>query len=285
MLCSAEEVYPDYLDIIAKTGREAEVIDAISRFLDDGCFSWQTGLFDNVTQESTLFRLVALWQTRYLVRQRLSSVCPVIKITGSFDDFLKSTFDKKKRYNLKRQVKLALDRLGLRFQQVEEPASIEQAMEQLFTLHDKRAREKGIKSTFSAPQVKSFHQRVSKLFTSEGLLHLSLLLDRDLPVSVLYGYVYNKKFCFYQSGRDPAWEMQSVGTVLLTLVIKHVFDAGLVEFDFLKGGELYKKSWANEGHKEFQVMVYKRDALGFLRYWGEGAKEWVKACAKRSEKV
>jgi CelD/BcsL family acetyltransferase involved in cellulose biosynthesis len=58
-------------------------------------------------------------------------------------------------------------------------------------------------------------------------------------------YRYGGVDAFYQAGRDPEWEKQSVGTVLIARVIRASIEDGIPEFRMLRGDEPYKYRFAN----------------------------------------
>ena len=76
-----------------------------------------------------------------------------------------------------------------------------------------------------------------------------------------YGLRYAGCECFYQSGRDPAWDEHSVGFVLLAHTIRSAFEDGMREYRFLRGGDAYKGRFA-DGDPGVETMVLGRGSLG-----------------------
>jgi CelD/BcsL family acetyltransferase involved in cellulose biosynthesis len=86
---------------------------------------------------------------------------------------------------------------------------------------------------------------------------------------------------FYQSGFDPYWSNFSVGSVLLQIIIEKAFNKNLEEFDFLKGDEEYKKTWANRERKQYRIVVYRKTFKGIFIYLNDNAKTFIKMVANK----
>jgi CelD/BcsL family acetyltransferase involved in cellulose biosynthesis len=81
---------------------------------------------------------------------------------------------------------------------------------------------------------------------ARGWLRLWIMELDDEPVAVWYGFRYAGIEWYYQSGRDPARESDSVGFVLLCHTIRAALEDGAEAYWFLRGGEAYKDRFAEE---------------------------------------
>ncbi|WP_051778056.1 GNAT family N-acetyltransferase [Kitasatospora phosalacinea] len=63
---------------------------------------------------------------------------------------------------------------------------------------------------------------------------------RDEVVGVLYGFRWADRFAYYQTGWDPRWAAESLGTALVDAAIRSCAAEGVRTFDFLRGREPYK---------------------------------------------
>jgi len=266
--CSSEDLWPDYLDVLARRGREADVARALSERLA-GPADWSVLTADNL-RAGGLFQTLA--ETHGRRETRITSRCPRVRLAGDYDAFMKEHFDRKKRYNLQRQVDIATTQQGLTYDKVEDPAALQRAFNDLFRLHALRAADKRIASSFHNPRAADFHRRFGRRALERGWLFFRLLRKDGAAVAALYGFNYNKTIFYYQSGMDPAWGKFSVGTVLLTLAVREAFSLGIDTFDFLKGDESYKKSWMTDETTQHAVRLYRNDAAGRLLYGWDRAK-------------
>ena len=190
--------------------------------------------------------------------------------------YVRKRFRRKKRYNLERQIRFALEKKRLSCVIVGHKNRLPKAMEHLFSLHEKRATQREIESTFISHEVKHFHQLFSSLMLEKDALRLCFLYDGDAPTSALYAFKHNGTMLFFQSGMDPAWTTMSVGSILLNLVIKQAFDESLMEFDFLKGDEAYKRSWSNSERRQYRLTLYRKDFPGTFLFMRELFRSYVR---------
>jgi CelD/BcsL family acetyltransferase involved in cellulose biosynthesis len=275
-ICSSEELYPDYLDIIAKHGYERDVTIAISSYLEAKTDGWSLMSFNSLLASSNIIRYENDFCNSHMKQIGLSSVCPYIKIDQPYDVYLRKQFRRKKRYNLERQAKLALEKRRLSCEIVGDKGRLPKAMEDLFSLHEKRAAQRKIVSTFISHEVKHFHQLFSSLMLEKDALRLCFLYDGDVPTSALYAFKYNGTMFFYQGGMDPAWTKMSLGSVLMNIVIKQAFDEGLIEFDFLKGDDAYKRSWSNSERRQYRLNLYRKDFTGIFLFMKALLRSYVR---------
>ena len=62
---------------------------------------------------------------------------------------------------------------------------------------------------------------------------------------------------FYQSGRDPRWEDQSVGVALMVKMIRRAIEGGYRRFDFLRGEEAYKRQWTSSTAVTRELVAFR----------------------------
>ena len=261
-------------------GRQDEALRALGTYLANG--AWSVALFDNLLEQAAVGGLPAFLNAGVRCGWRMSSRCPGIRLQGTYEDYLKAQFERKKRYNLERQVRVALSDKGLRHRRVDKQEDLPHALNDLFALHARRKQAANVQSSFIDGDVQRFHHAVAPALLRAGWLSLQLLSDGERPVSAAYGFRYNGRFYFYQSGMDPDWSRWSVGTVLLTMLIKESFEGGLQEFDFLKGDEAYKVPWANAARQQVELAIHRRDMAGTLGYAARVLKQGIKSFVSRS---
>jgi CelD/BcsL family acetyltransferase involved in cellulose biosynthesis len=152
-----------------------------------------------------------------------------------------------------------MERPGASFDWVEVASELPEAMADLFTLHERRFARMGVRTRFVARRRGGFHQDVSRLMFERGALRLFRLRVDGRTIATLYCFEHASRLYYYQGGVDPAWERESVGTVLMGQVVKYAFDRGLVAFEFLRGTEAYKFKWTD------RVRQLVRADLGISR--------------------
>jgi CelD/BcsL family acetyltransferase involved in cellulose biosynthesis len=113
-------------------------------------------------------------------------------------------------------------------------------LERLYDLHRLRRSETGDEPIFDDPLRRSFHERLlAKGDTAGGTAILAAARDGEV-VGILYGFLWQKTFAYYQIGWDPSYRQRSLGSVLVLEAIEACSGQGVEVFDFLRGADDYK---------------------------------------------
>ena len=115
-------------------------------------------------------------------------------------------------------------------------ATLERDLDALFRLH--RARFAEHPCNFCGDH-ETFQREFAALALDRGWLRLLLLEVDGEPVGAKYGFLFENAYFAYQSGRDPAWERQSVGFLLEVESIRRTLAEG-ADYRFLGGDEHHK---------------------------------------------
>ncbi|MEA2411120.1 MAG: hypothetical protein QOC77_1681 [Thermoleophilaceae bacterium] len=185
---------------------------------------------------------------------------PTLDIGGlSFDEFL-ATRSKNFREQVRRRArKLAREHeIEMR---LADAATLDADLDTLFRLHD--ARWSGADEETSAfdERRRAFHGAFARHAVERGWLRLWVLEADGEAVAAWYGFRFAQIDWYYQSGRDPLWERQSVGFVLMAHTIQGAFDDGMREYRLLRGGEGYKDRFASDD-PGIETMALTRGVVG-----------------------
>ena len=132
-----------------------------------------------------------------------------------------------------------LCRMGIEFEWIE-PACVDEALvDALFELHGRR------RDTMSATSTLDARHRsllLALLETATPTHGPAAAVARIGPriVGVILGFRWKETFSAYQSGWDPSYAANSLGSVLLHQTIRMASRSGVQTFDFLRGDEPYK---------------------------------------------
>ena len=249
----------DYLDVIVRKGCERRAFDALSAFLAHlGNPIDLRQLRAGSSRAAQLMK--ALHDEGWGLSERESDVCPFIELAGHTWESYLATLGPDHRYNFGRRLRKLEQRSEVSFEQVRGEDERRKALADLFRLHDLRWRSRGGSEAFDSPEVRSFHEDVSRTALERGWLRLFILrLDRD-PAAVLYAFRYGPTLSYYQSGFDPRFARLSVGLVTLGLAIRSAIAEGAAEFDFLHGDEEYKFHWSRQTRALARMEAYPRNA-------------------------
>jgi CelD/BcsL family acetyltransferase involved in cellulose biosynthesis len=260
--CGSKELSPDHLDIICSQEDAFPCIHAVSDFLIYAYKDWDILSVPSISGDSNLISY--FYKNGLFIDADIKQVtiAPYISISGEFDEYMKF-FNRKQRYNIKSsRIKLYKDH-GMRYESCE-PSFLAEGILRLFELHESRARQKKITSTFTGEQLIGFHSSLVREISKKGWLWLKFLKNEDQIIAAFYGFVFGRHLFYYQMGFDPEWEKYSPGTVLLYEVIQEAFSKNIKEFDFLRGDETYKSRWAENSRALYKFNVYNKTFIGNL---------------------
>jgi len=267
-LCGGLELYPDHMDIICTENNNAYVyINAVMKHLNDKNKKWDIMYFPFLSEQGNL----SSWfkqDSSGLRKRKNDSFATYIRNENGYDYFL-GGMNSKKRYNLKREQRILLEKNNITFQKAMNSNELIEGMEILFRLHEKRAVSKGIQSTFAKKKIYEFHKDILSMFSEMGWVRLYSLKSEKGEIASLYGFIYNERFNFYQMGIDPEWLHFSPGKILILKVIEDLFNEGVREFDFLGGDDRYKDYWAKQSLRLATYRIYNISAGGITQYYAD----------------
>jgi CelD/BcsL family acetyltransferase involved in cellulose biosynthesis len=178
--------------------------------------------------------------------QRLSGLpvhregSPVVHLgEAGWDDYLRGRSRNFREQVGRRERKLFRSE-SARFRLSSEPSELEADLDALFRLHT--ARWKGVTTNFM--RLEPLHRAFARRALEKGWLRLWLLEVDGTAVAAIYGFRYGGTECYYQSGRDLAWDSHSVGFVLLAHAIREACGDGIATYKLLRGDESYKSRFA-----------------------------------------
>jgi len=243
---------PDHLDVLATP--EADV-EALAHVLED--LPWQVLILSNLAPDAAAARRLceAIAGHGYAVRRRTLWRCPYLDLCGDWDRYLASltptrrqTLRRKER-NLHRDHAVTItDYDGDR---------VDEGLGRLVALHEQRWNGRAGGGAFRDPGVRRLHRRFAAELAERGHLWLTTLdLDGE-PAAAWYGFTCGDTVYFYQSGRDPTWERESVGTILMGAMIRRAMERGYRRFDFLRGEDAYKGQWTEGRRMTEEITVFR----------------------------
>lgn len=180
---------------------------------------------------------------------------------GGWEAFLGSR-SRNFRWQLRSRERKLFTRHRAEFRLAADPDRLPADLDSLFALH--RARWTGARTSFLRHE--SFHREFAAAALEQGWLRLWLLEVEGWPRAACYGFRFGDRECFYQSGRDPAWDSSSVGVLVLAHAVREALSDGVSEYHLLRGGEKYKYRLATDDPGVAAVGVTRglpgRTALG-----------------------
>lgn len=276
----------DYLDFLLDPQAQEPALQALFSRLESSLGHWDVLDLQQVPQESPT---LAFWRGRdaadgltpELIEQE---ECPGMLLPATWDEFL-AGLGKKTRGNIgyyeriaRRDFDFSIGALG--------PEDVPEGMTALFHLHAQRWRKRWLPGVLTGAGRQAFHREVARLFAQKGWLRLyALRLNGDIK-AVLYCFSYGGKGYYYLGGFEPSLAKYSLGTVLTAHAIRDSIEAGLKEFDFLRGNEPYKSRWTGSHKMNHRLLLRKSTprsdlAAGVIRAERKIEHSFKEALAKR----
>lgn len=248
----AHSTASEYLDFIAAQDDKEQVARTFLSYLCDKK-AWDLFLFHQVPDDSA---------TRWMLTEQIPPgglhVSPLetqpslyIPLPSHWDAYL--TRLKHHARNDIRRYRRRLETAG-GYQIVDRSNDPDQALVDFETLHLARMQNARRVTSFSSSDFRRFHALVASRCAERGRLRMVFLTIGGRNVGALYGFVFNERFFFYNSGFDPTFRDQNVATVLLSHCIENSITAGLREFDFLGPGD-YKTRWGVDERRKLSFAL------------------------------
>lgn len=183
-----------------------------------------------------------------------NSRCPYADLPGDWDGYL-AQLSSNTRQKLRRYLR-KVDGTNLRVT-VAEPDTLELHMESLLKLWC--ARWGTQKRDRLELLVRSTREELSDAMDN-GTLFLPVLWQGETPIAALASMLDREKgHVLVQLGaRDMAFEDLSPGTILHAHSIRTAIERGFVRYDFLRGNEPYKYTFAT-GEEQIESLVVRRE--------------------------
>ena len=242
----------DYSDAIAAAG-DASAIAGLLDFARTRANGYQRIALTHIRRDSNCLQAMRLLENDDRVEQTFRELvlCYYLQLPVSHDDFLKS---KRSRFRkrLKRLQGFAA-KSNLRVHELE-PDNFPplQLPEVFLSLHLQR---QNVKSCFEAKAAQNFVMEVMPQLFKTRIMRACVLMDRDKIVAIdLYTLGHNS-LCVWNGGFLAEAEYCSPGKLLINAGIKLACALKLEEFDFLRGPEAYKESWANNSRSIGQLEL------------------------------
>jgi hypothetical protein len=274
--CGSIELYPDHLDIICAQDNADAYAKKAMDFLLNTYTKWDVLYLPYLAGDGYFDKYLSLNKNRRTIESG-EIIAPFIKVGNDFESLL-AGLARKKRYNLMREHNILFDH-NISMTRIGNSAELESALDELFLLHKARAGENKITSSFYRDEIINFHRDVSRIFLELGWLGLYFLRENDTgkAISAAYGFVHEKRFNYYQTGLDPAWQRFSPGKILIYKILEDICTAGIAEFDFLGGNDSYKTYWTKDHRFMRTYSIFNRNITGTLEYYANKLVNSIKS--------
>ncbi len=238
---------PDHLELLASP--EAD-LDALVSELER--IPWDIIRLRNVADRAPHVEQFGLACARrnWSVQRRALWRCPYLELPGSWDAYLSSLSANRRQIIRRKERALRRNRDVVLTEY--DRARFEEGWRHLVDLHACRWVGGGV---FREPGMERLHRSFASSLADQGRLWLATLDLNGQPAVAWYGFSLGDTVYYYQGGWDPRWERDSVGMILMGIMIRRAIERGYRLFDFLRGEEDYKTGWTRTARSCYEVVV------------------------------
>jgi len=263
------EVCSEYLSLVCAEGKEEIVARGLAKWLSE---STKAGYHDTHDGQSSgrwdVLKLSAIASDDLAIARLLEHLaahgnavhrrpglnCWRLALPASWEEYL-ALVSKSHRKQLRRLDRDFFRSGRVRIHWVREPDQLEQALDVLIGLHQRRWKHLGWPGCFASERFLSFHREVAlRLLAFDAMLMSWLELDGQ-PIAAEYHLAGDGIVYAYQSGIAPESLQYQPGHLSHLATIRRAIERGDRAFDFLRGDEPYKSHWRAVPRATFEARV------------------------------
>jgi peptidoglycan/xylan/chitin deacetylase (PgdA/CDA1 family)/CelD/BcsL family acetyltransferase involved in cellulose biosynthesis len=250
----------DYLDCFAQSGREAEVIASLVKFLKMQRSEWDWIELNGPVYGSPCLTVMAKCaQESGWTVQSEPIRCATLPLPASWDEYLRQ-LDPRFRTKVRSALSVIKEQVKADPEACTRQDQLEDWLPTLFELHTRRWATQAKPGVFRSEARRNFYREFSRAALSEGWLAFHRMNWGERTLTVQYGLLYRRRFHLLQEGYDPDFSTIRPGVALRAWLIRHWIQLGIKEYDFLAGVAGYKFDWGGQ-EKTATRLVIIRDRL------------------------
>lgn len=255
-LAFASDPLADYQGLLCRPGREAEAVAAFAAAIE--ALPWDRAVFADV-RDPRFAALVARLGRHAAVREDPPATCLAFALPPDYATFL-AGLSKSTRRATQRLHKLQADRPALRTTALG-PGEAEDAGPHVDAVVGLNA------DRFGSTSLR--RERLRALLRNacgSGCAHLRVVWDGSRPVAGGAAFVdpLRGTFGLYLIGHDRRYDRYSPGKGIIGLMVRDAIAGGYREFDFLRGGEAFKGSYADRAVPNRHWRLRRRSVRNVL---------------------
>ncbi len=251
---SIDNLAIEYNGVLLETGRDPAIASACLDLVAKGRFGLASAVVASAINAQTLAALRAAAPRVHVSAVRPVPFLDLRSMQWDWDDFLA-----RRSANTRQQI-----RRSDRAYAVEGPIALRRAtsvpealafLAEMETLHQSSWTARGLAGSFADPFFGRFHRALIERAMPNDEVDLLRVTAGKALVGVLYNFRYRGRSLAYQSGFDyrGAGRHQKPGMTCHHQAIRFAASTGLDFYDFLAGGDRYKRSLADREEQMFWV--------------------------------
>jgi CelD/BcsL family acetyltransferase involved in cellulose biosynthesis len=269
----------DNLDLILRPGFERACCRAFLRWLG-GHRGWDVCSLNTMPENSVGAQMLRqeLAPNQWAVHRTESpaALIPLPATWQSYVESLPSTF----RPLVTRYPRRLANRFAVRVHRLEDPDRLTEALDLLFSLHQKRWNVANERGSFGLPERREFYRRMAAAFLRRSWLEFWFLELNGQTVASQFCFRYRECAYVLQEGFDPDFAADKVGYALRASALQRFIETGARRYDFLGGCNAHKLAWGAQPRTYQNLWLARPKSLGscYLALDGLGtqSKNWLR---------
>ena len=182
------------------------------------------------------------------------AVAPVAELSGGWEAYL-AGLSKHDRHELRRKLRHLEANGAALYTSTGDAAEIDAGLDTLFAMmgasHDG-------KSHFLSSEMQAFFRDLARTFAPLGLMRLGTLSLDGRSAAMLFTFEDEDAVYLYNSGYQPDLGNLAAGLLSKAYALRDAIDRGKSRFDFLRGGEDYKRRLGGEPREIVRLRFTRR---------------------------
>jgi CelD/BcsL family acetyltransferase involved in cellulose biosynthesis len=232
---------------------------------------WDLATLANIDEQASCLEAMRLSAPAYGIKllEEAGRTSPLITLEDDFEQYFSRTFDRKHRYNIRRSVRDAEEKLRSAVACFSGPHDVAPALQQAFRVS--RASWKGQQNTDmgGCELRRAFYEEVTQRFAELGVIQIWLLELDDQPAAIQYQLVSGTSVYLLVSDFAAQFHGHSPGTVLLYRVLEQLCRQGIREFDFCGEAYDYKMRWSTGVRRHVTLQLFGRTGYARGIFWAK----------------
>lgn len=242
----------DYSDAVAAQD-DSDAVTGLLNYARTAPNDYKRIVLSHIRRDSNCFRAMGTIEPRACIDQSFREIvlCYYLRLPASHDDFLR-TKRSRFRKRLKRLQGFA-DKSNLAVRELEPDSFAPHELPDAFlSLHLQRQK---AESCFEPATAQSFVEEVIPYLFQARIIRVCVLVERDKIVAIDLYTMGSNSLCAWNGGFLSEAAHCSPGKLLINAGIKLACELKLEEYDFMRGPEAYKTSWANNSRSIGQLEL------------------------------
>ncbi len=251
----------DYVSVLARDQDAVEVARQIGQYLvataADSQVGWDVIEIDGVVEGDEPMSVLAntMKQEGAAIHAHSRMSTWSRPASQSWDDHLQ-THGKSQRRKMRSLCKALQDHDSLSQFSADSPQQVDQLLDALIQLHQRRWTEAGEQGSYANPKFRQFIRDTAIEFFRQGALYLTALRRDEQVIGVELNIIGDNRVLYsYSSGFDLDHSDVEPGRVLGVDTLQHLYRNDLVGIDYMRGDETYKQRMASESRQVFRFRA------------------------------